>query len=188
MLKLLIELDYYLFKTINAWNSSIADDIMFVFSHRFVWIPLYLYIIYLIFKQYNKTALVIIISLVATLVLTDQISVLTKEFFMRLRPSHNPAFESFIHINKGIKGGLYGFVSSHAANVAGFISFLYFIKFFKNKYLFTFLLIWAFLVSYSRIYNGLHYPLDILGGWVVGIFIGFCTSYAIKILYLKKNY
>ncbi len=186
MLKSLIEIDYYLFRIINSWHSPVADEIMYLFSHRFVWIPLYMFVIYIIIKHYKKKSAAIIVGLIITVILTDQLSVLAKESFMRLRPSHNSVFENIIHLNKGIKGGLYGFVSSHAANVAGFVTFLFFIKFYKNKLLFVVLLFWAIIVSYSRVYNGLHYPLDIIGGWVLGIFIAFCTSYAIKILFLKK--
>ncbi|MCX7861990.1 MAG: phosphatase PAP2 family protein [Bacteroidales bacterium] len=182
----IISIDSSLFQWLNSLHTPFLDTFMYIFSNRFFWIPLYLFIIFLIVKKYHKYSVIIILTLILTIVLTDQCSVFIKENVMRLRPSHNPIFEKTIHLNEGHKGGLYGFVSSHAANVSGFVTFLYLIPVFNRKRYWYLLLIWALLVSYSRIYNGLHYPLDIIGGLMLGFFIGFGTSYLLKTLYLKN--
>jgi undecaprenyl-diphosphatase len=105
------------------------------------------------------------------IVLIDQTSVhLFKEVFHRLRPCHQPRISHLVHIVNNHCGGQYGFVSSHAANSFGFATFT--ILFFKNNRFSWFIFAWALLLSYSRIYLGVHYPSDIVGGWMLGIFWG----------------
>jgi undecaprenyl-diphosphatase len=97
----------------------------------------------------------------------DQISSgIIKEVVGRLRPSHNPDFEGIIHLVNNRKSGQFGFVSSHAANTLGFA--LLCTLFFKNKIFSTIIFAWAIINCYTRIYLGLHYPLDIIGGSIVG--------------------
>ncbi len=163
------------------------DHLMWAFSQRLYWIPLYLFLVMFIIKKYRKASIFIILTLLITITLSDQFSVLIKESVMRLRPSHNPYFESTIHLVNGYKGGLYGFVSSHAANVTALVTFLFFIPVFKKKLYWYALALWAFLVSYSRIYLGVHYPSDIVGGIILGFLISCLTSYVLKIVYLNKN-
>ena len=101
---------------------------------------------------------------------------LIKNVILRLRPSHEPALAGLVHLSKAGVGGMYGFVSSHAANAFGLASFLYFSldrSFNPLKY---WLFIWAILVSYSRIYNGVHYPGDVLTAALIGAFIGWIIS------------
>lgn len=87
---------------------------------------------------------------------------------MRYRPSHNFDLQGLVHLVNGYSGGLFGFVSSHAANSFGIAIFT--ALFLKNKWYWIFILLWAVLVSYSRIYLGVHYPADIIGGMVLGCF------------------
>lgn len=187
MLNQLIKLDHQWFLTINAMHNAFFDEIMYWVSYKYTWIPLYCIIIYFIFRQYKKQGIIILLGIILTLLLSDQISVLIKDYFMRLRPSHNPCFESIIHLNRNIKGGTYGFVSSHAANTAGFATLLILYPIFQKKIINIIIISWVLLVSYSRIYNGLHYPADIIGGIFLGFFIGICTTYATKIVILKNQ-
>jgi undecaprenyl-diphosphatase len=186
MLKWLISLDHKLFFAINSFHSEWVDAIMYWVSNKYTWIPLYALFIYLIITKFKKKAIIILISIILTAILTDQLSDLTKNYFKRLRPSHNPKYENIIHLNKKIKGGKYGFVSSHAANTAGLATYLILLPLLRKKIINLFLVFWVLLVGYSRIYNGLHYPLDVIGGFFLGFFIGIIMIFLTKNVILKK--
>ncbi|MBK6282261.1 MAG: phosphatase PAP2 family protein [Draconibacterium sp.] len=120
-------------------------------------------------KNYRLKALPIMFFLALTILLSDQLSGLLKESIQRFRPVHDPVIGPLVH-NVLRKGSNFGFVSSHAAN--GFAIFIFTSRVFKNlnyRYLIFF---WAVLFAYSRIYSGVHYPLDIIGGAVLGWGIG----------------
>ena len=140
---------------------------MWIVSAKLTWIPLYLSVLYLLIRTYKKESVWIILTVVFCIVISDQTaSGMLKEFFKRLRPSHVESLKSVIHLVKGYEGGLYGFASSHAANSVGFALLTSLIL--SDRFYSLLLLCWALLVSYSRIYLGVHYPGDILGGILVG--------------------
>jgi len=122
--------------------------------------------------------------LLITIAIADLSSVhLFKEVFKRLRPCHNPEFFNIIHIVKNHCGGNYGFVSSHSAN---FFSLAFFASFIIKKQWFSFLAFSiAILIAYSRIYLGVHYPADVFGGAILGIFVAFIV-FKIYLLILKN--
>ena len=167
------QLDKELFLCLNGLHHPILDQVMYLFSERAFWIPLYLLLLILIVKQSGWKFLLVILPVTALVIaFTDQLSVhLFKEVFKRYRPCHNEEIKNMIHLVKGC-GGLYGFVSSHAANsfaLAVLIGNCLKSKWGNGVY---FMIIWALLVSYSRIYNGVHYPADIIAGGLLGIFAG----------------
>ena len=176
----IIDLDKNLLLTLNGMNSPFWDNFFFLFTQTITWVPLYLTIIYIIVKSQKKGSIITLISLIVLISLCDQISTnIFKEGFERLRPSQDPTIQNMVHIVGGRKGGLYGFVSSHAANsfaLAMFVSML-----FRNRALSITIFGWALLNSYSRIYLGLHYPGDILGGMVLGIVL----TIIVYVLYLR---
>lgn len=170
-----------LFFALNGSESTFLDNLMWTFSGRFVWIPLILFILFMIFYKKNwKEALLVILFLVLVVTVCDQIaSSIFKPMFHRLRPTHHPDFSEFVDTMKGYKGGRYGFISSHAANSFGIAVFLSLI--FRQKWLaiFSFLL-WALVNSYSRIYLGVHFISDILMGMLVGTVIAFLLFTAFR--------
>lgn len=171
MIDKLIQLDTELFLFLNSLHSEFFDQIMWFISSKLSWLPLYALIIFFIIKKFKKKSILIIASLILAIVFSDQISVhLFKDIFQRLRPCHNPQIAYLVHIVNNHCGGQYGFVSSHAANtfaLATFISYL-----FKSKYVGFSFFLWAVIVSYSRIYLGVHYPGDVFGGALLGIIVG----------------
>ena len=93
-----------------------------------------------------------------------------KPWVARLRPTHNPEIADLIHTVNGYRGGRYGFVSSHAANAATFVTFTALV--FRNRFYTILLTLWAFLTAYSRVYLGVHYVGDVLCGALVGVLVG----------------
>lgn len=171
MLDKLIAFDTQLFLWLNSFHSPFWDKIMWFISGKIEWLPLYLLIIAYIIYSYRWRSIAIIIAIIITISLADQLAAKAfKEVFERLRPSHNPEIQDIVHLINNYKGGSYGFVSNHAANsfsLAIFISLL-----FKNKFISLGVFFWAGIVSYSRIYLGVHYPGDIIGGAILGIILG----------------
>jgi undecaprenyl-diphosphatase len=120
--------------------------------------------------------------LALTVLASDQISLLLKESIQRLRPVHDPVIEHLAH-NVLRKGGLYGFVSSHASNAFAILFFT--ASIFKNKSYWVLLSFWALLFSYSRIYSGVHFPLDVIGGALLGSLLGWAFY---KLLMFIENH
>jgi len=172
MLEKLITLDTELFLFLNGLHMPFMDKIMWWTSETVTWIPLYLMVLYFVFKQLKWKGLLTLLFLVLVVVLADQGSVhLFKNVFQRFRPCHNPQISDFVHIVNEKCGGKFGFVSSHATNTFAFATFSHF--FFKNIKFSYFIFFWAAFVSYSRIYLGVHFPADILGGAILGYTIGY---------------
>ena len=168
-LQKILEFDTELFLYLNNFHNYFWDTIMLMITRKETWAPLYLIIIYYVIKNYRSKSVLILLFLILTIVASDQISVLIKETVQRLRPVHEPAIADMVH-NVFRKGGLHGFVSSHATNMFGI--FVFTSRIFKNRNYFFLMLFWAVIISYSRIYIGVHYPLDIIGGALLGWLIG----------------
>ncbi len=179
ILQAIKQLDIELLLCINSHHSDFFDQFMFLFSNRFVWIAFYISVIITIFVRNKKSAIWLILLLVACIVLADQISSsVIKDLVQRLRPTKEADLAPFLHIVNNYSGGLYGFVSSHAANTFGFALLSSLI--FRNKLYSWSVFIWAGITSYSRIYLGVHYPSDILGGIIVGLSVASVLMLLIK--------
>ena len=166
------ELDTNLFLYLNSKHNSFFDFVMYWASTRFVWIPLYLFFLFLVYKHFPKKLWLVVLSAGLLIFLSDQISVhCFKDVFLRFRPCHNLAIQSQVHLNDGC-GGTYGFISSHACNTFALAMFLSLLFWKRIKYFTPLIFLWAAFVSYSRIYNGVHYPADVAVGALVGMVIG----------------
>jgi undecaprenyl-diphosphatase len=174
MLEHLKSFDTKLFLYLNGKHNSFFDPIMYWLSNTVIWIPLYLLLAILIIRHYKKQSILIFIILIALMTVSDQLSGnIIRDYVMRPRPSHEAALQGLIHLSKAGSGGQYGFVSAHASNCFALASFIIFILPINFRWLKYLLLIWALLVSYSRVYNGVHYPGDILCGAIIGILLAY---------------
>jgi undecaprenyl-diphosphatase len=168
LLEKIIEIDKTLFFWLNKHHNWFFDELMSWVSFPKTWIPFYLILLFLIFKNFQfKNSLFIIITLVVSVGLSDFIaSGILKPFFERLRPCHDPFFSGKINNIVGC-GGKFGFVSSHAST--SFALAVGLTRIYSNKIYFKYILFfWAFIVAYSRVYLGVHYPLDIFFGALLG--------------------
>lgn len=146
---------------------------MVAITEMWPWIPLYILLLYMVFKQYGKRGWWILLAVGVLILCSDQLSAhVCKPLFHRLRPCFNPDLEGLVHLPKGLPGGRYGFVSSHAANTFAVAAFLTAALRDSYKSIGWWLYAWALVSSYSRIYMGVHYPGDIIAGAALGIFIG----------------
>ena len=180
MLEQLLHIDTEILLAINGWHAPWADTLMWIISAKATWIPLYLLLIGLLVWRYRKPAMtsvkwlqrvpacvVMIVVIGLAVGAADFIaSGILKDWVARPRPSRVPELEGVLHLVNGYKSGQYGFVSSHAANTMAVA--LLFSLIWRNKIATVGLMLWVAANCYSRMYLGVHYPTDILGGLIVG--------------------
>lgn len=191
MIETLESFDQQLLLFINGCNSSFFDTLFFYLTKTWASIPIYMLAAYLLHKQFGwKKAVLSIIVIACSIGLSDIISTeCFKKTICRYRPTHNLEIEDFVHIVNGYRGGMYGFVSSHAANMFAFATCT--ALFLRQKKWTIFFLLWSVLICYTRMYLGVHYPADIACGALLGTIIAFiCYTMWIKIskkIYNKTN-
>jgi len=174
----LLELDYQLFFLINgAWTNSFFDWVLPLFRNKYFWAPLYLFLIAFFVVNYKRRGLVIILLMILTVTLSDQISSsIIKPIFQRIRPCNETSIADLVR-NIVRCGSGYSFTSSHAANHFGLGVFLIILFYRKYKWILPLGICWAASISYAQVYVGVHYPLDILMGAFLGSVIGFLTGF-----------
>lgn len=183
-MKQLIAWDQELFLFLNSLGTSSWDPFWLAVTDKWTAIPFYILLLYLSIKTFRiKGTLLLLVAVALLITTTDQLSNFFKYGTERLRPCHEPGVMEVMRLVKSYCGGQFSFFSAHAANsmgVAGFFSLL-----FRQRYPFLPILLlgWGALVAYSRIYLGVHYPLDVITGTAVGLFFGWLYSS----LYLKAK-
>jgi undecaprenyl-diphosphatase len=176
MLEYLTDLDQRLFLWINEKHNGFWDPIMFWASNQWIWIPLYVFLAYWLYRRYHRFAIYLICCVALLITLSDQCSSHLKDWVCRPRPSHEWRLAGQVHLGADGPGGEYGFVSSHAANSFALCVFLGLILSRRDRPLKCLLLVWALFVCYSRVYNGVHYPGDVLGGMLLGSLLAWSMS------------
>jgi membrane-associated phospholipid phosphatase len=170
--------DRWLFRKINAeWTSPFLDNIYPLWREAITWVPLYIFLLLVVFMNFGSRIWPWVVGLLVTVSLTDQISShIIKPFIQRPRPCHDVLLADNIRLLLKYCSGSFSFTSSHATNHFGVAFFIYHtLKAYLGKwgYLFFF---WAATISYGQVYIGVHYPLDILSGAILGSCIGYVTT------------
>ncbi|WP_033956603.1 phosphatase PAP2 family protein [Psychroserpens jangbogonensis] len=175
MLEELVKLDTELFVYLNGLGTETWDAFWMFYTTKFNWIPFYALLLFLLYKRLTMKMFLITILVIALMItFTDQITNLFKKMLvLRLRPCYNPEIDDIIRLVKRSCGGKYGYFSGHASNSMAVAVFMSLMLRSKYKYITYILVVWAIAMGYSRIYVGVHYPLDVLSGMLFGAFSGF---------------
>lgn len=181
LIKTIADFDTSVFLFFNGIHSPFWDYFMTAFTGKIIWVPMYASILYVLLKSTNwKVALAYVLAIGLTITFADQVcSSAIRPFVERLRPSNpDSPIADLVYIVNGRRGGAYGFPSCHAANSFGLATIL--ILLIKKRKLSLFILCWAFLNSYTRLYLGLHYPGDLVVGGIVGSTGAFLIYYLLR--------
>ena len=175
---------------INGLHTPFLDILVYWMTKFWFWIPFFVWVLYMIIKKYKSKTWVILLFCGLSILFTDRSSVFIKNKVQRLRPSHQVAFNDYLHLHttnngKVYRGGLYSFASSHAANSFGIAVLL--IYFFApiTKHRWWIFPCWAIIFSLTRIYLGVHFPSDILAGATLGII---CGLFSLLLHYLSVRF
>ena len=174
MIEKILDLDSYLFLYLNNLGSQYYDNFWIFLSRTeanvmFYLVVLIAYIYSINNKKRTKILFHLIIAIAILITISDQTSNLFKDSFQRLRPCYNELISDSLRLVKDSCGGRYGFFSAHASNSFSLAIFFCLLLRSSNRLLILLFAIYAFLISYSRIYLGVHYPIDILVGTIFGI-------------------
>ena len=158
----------------NSFHNGFLDKIIPHLTGIWVWLPLFIWWTYELYKIYGKKLAIIVLCVIGLLVAADRSSVLIKNTVKRYRPSHNLELKDKVYIVDNYRGGQYGYVSSHATNAFAITFFIFFlIRSTSKKWMKLSLALWALIFCFTRIYLGVHYPFDLLSGALLGSLLAF---------------
>jgi membrane-associated phospholipid phosphatase len=172
MLDNIVQIDHFFFHYLNGvWRASFLDTCLPYCRDAKTWLPLYLFILYYTFKNYQKFFIQILLVVGLSVALSDSVSShIIKPLVHRLRPCNEPYLQGEV-VNLIPCGSGFSFTSSHAANHFALAMIFSLLIFPKNKLAQYVFFAWASLVAYSQVYVGVHYPIDVLSGALLGIAI-----------------
>lgn len=172
MLNWIQKIDEWLLLTLQEGHNYWLNGIFWYVSKAWIFLPLWLWAIFQVFKNYStRNFWKIVLMIILTIGLSDQMSNLFKYQFKRLRPTHDVRYSEKIHLVNNYKGGTYGFYSAHASNSAA-VCVLSVMLIRRNKYKYL-LIVYPLLTGISRMYLGVHFLSDVLVGWIMGGMIAF---------------
>ena len=186
MIEWLESIDREIVLAVNGMHSPFLDELMWLISGRLTWIPLYIYLFFVVLKNIGlKKTAIFLVFVILSVTFSDLISVhIFKNIFLRYRPSHNLLIMDQLHFyqegpGKFYRGGEYGFISSHAANFFAIVTCVS-LLFGDEKSRLKFILITiGLIICFSRIYLGVHYLSDLLAGALVGSLVAFLSFHAV---------
>ena len=171
MLDYLIDMDTDALLAVNGLHDAFQDAFWWMVSAKWSSLLIVLALFWILLHQNRRHALLVIAMIALAVLVADQVSSgLIKHLVERLRPTQDPSLSNMVHIVNGYRGGKYGFVSSHAANFFAVTTLLSLIT--RQRMVLFSLTTWALMQCYSRMYLGVHYPGDIMGGIIVGLLAG----------------
>lgn len=177
------EADVTILLAVNGFHTEFLDSLMWSASETLTWVPLYLVMTAIIFRKHKlKGAIICMLVIGCMITMTDQTCAsIIRPAFARLRPSSpdNPV-SSLLQFVNGYRGGNFGFPSCHAANTFALALFLSLL--FKKHAYTTLLMAWFAIVADSRLYLGVHYPSDIIGGVAVGTSYALLSHHLVRVL------
>ncbi|MBO5445333.1 MAG: phosphatase PAP2 family protein [Muribaculaceae bacterium] len=185
MIEILSSIDDQILLFFNGNHTAFLDSFMSLITGKWIWIPFYLLLVDMIFRKLGpKYALMVLLSVVLAIVMTDQICAsVIRPYIGRLRPCNpdNPIYQ-YITIVNGISPGGYSWPSCHAANTFALATLLSLV--FRIRVFTLGIFAWAVMVSVSRLYLGVHYPTDILCGAAFGSVFGYLSLQIVTRLYI----
>jgi undecaprenyl-diphosphatase len=183
----IVSADQELFLWLNGLHTPWLDTVMYWITYKYTWIPLYILLIALTIRAegWKKGGFIVIAVVLAVAVADKVTSGFMKPYFLRLRPCHDPSIQIVMHHVTDC-GGMYGFASSHASTSFA-LAIAWFSLLRRQVPQMVFLFLWAAVYAYSRVYVGVHYPLDILAGALVGLLVGY-SFVQLYYIFLKRYY
>lgn len=184
----LSDIDARLLLIVNGAHSPFFDAVMWCISGRWIWIPFYAVLAYLLFRRMSwKRASICLVTIGLIILAADQTcATLIRPEIGRLRPANlNNPLSSFVHVVNGYRGGRYGFPSCHAANTFALAVFMSLVI--RHKWFTVMMFSWAYIVSYSRMYLGVHYFGDLFCGATIGSLFAVLFYYLQNYLFKRLN-
>ena len=186
MLEELVLLDRELFLFLNNLGTESWDGFWMTVTNKWFSIPVYLILLILLYRYLGwKKTLVVLVTVALLITVTDQLANFFKYGVQRLRPCHDEDLIGSFRLVKKSCGGRFAFYSAHAANSFALATLFALIFKSRNRAISILILFWAALVAYSRIYIGVHFPLDIICGMLSGLLFGW-LFYKLHIFIMHK--